>query len=348
MSEQANGLVRRTRGPAAARPRVHRQALDDEPFVLCVEANLPGLDLAFWLAENAAQVHADLDKHGAVLFRGFADGGPEGFAAAARAVSPDLLGYLERAAPRVEVADHVFTSTEFPADQWIPLHHEMSYSHNWPSRLYFYCAQPPATGGATPLASERRVFPRIPGEIKDRFTRHGVRYVRNFSSELDLPWQEVFQTNERAEAEAYCRAAGMRFEWLGADRLRTTAVRQAVAAHPRTGEQVWFNHAHLFHVSNLPPAVSAALLAEVGVEGLPRNAFYGNGDAIPDEIAGLIRDLYRDAALSVPWQRGDVLLVDNFLAVHGREPFSGDRRICVAMSDLYAGKPDLCTDGDTQ
>ena len=59
----------------------------------------------------------------------------------------------ERAAPRTEVANKVFTSTEFAADQPIPLHHEMSYSHNWPSRLYFYCEEPAAEGGTTPLAS---------------------------------------------------------------------------------------------------------------------------------------------------------------------------------------------------
>jgi alpha-ketoglutarate-dependent taurine dioxygenase len=28
---------------------------------------------------------------------------------------------------------------------------------------------------------------------------------------------------------------------------------------------------------------------------------------------------------------GDVLLCDNFLVMHGRQPFSGDRKIVVAM-----------------
>jgi alpha-ketoglutarate-dependent taurine dioxygenase len=203
--------------------------------------------------------------------------------------------------------------------------------------LYFYCDIPPAQGGATPLASERHVYPRIPSSIRERFVRHGVCYVRNYGPDLDLPWQEVFQTTDRAEVEAYCRASAMEFEWLGGGKLRTRAVRQAVTRHPRTREPVWFNHAHIFHVSNLPAEVSAALIREFGTEGLPRNAYYGDGGAIPDDVAEFIRELYRTSAISFPWRQGDVLAVDNFIATHGREPFQGERRVLVAMSDRHVG-----------
>jgi alpha-ketoglutarate-dependent taurine dioxygenase len=304
-------------------------------FLLLVEAAAPGESLDAWITQRRDAVLADLDRHGALLFRGFAVDDPETFGRAARAVSPQLLGYLERAAPRTEVADRVFTSTELSEDQWIPFHHEMSYSHNWPSLLYFYCEVPPGTGGATPVASEREVLPRIPAEVRERFERHGVRYVRNYGPDIDMPWQEVFQTTDRAEVEAYCQESRTEFAWTGADGLRTTAVRQAVARHPRTGETVWFNHAHLFHLSNLPAEVAEVLVEEYGVEGLPRNAYYGDGAPIEDEVVELIRELYRQAAVAVPWQRADVLVVDNFLATHAREPFRGDRRILVAMSDLY-------------
>jgi hypothetical protein len=39
-------------------------------------------------------------------------------------------------------------------------------------------------------------------------------------------------------------------------------------------------------------------------------------------------------AHSFNWQRGDVMVVDNVLATHGREPFTGERRILVAMSGV--------------
>ncbi|MEF3112295.1 TauD/TfdA family dioxygenase [Streptomyces chrestomyceticus] len=332
------GPRRRRAGAGPATELVRSRPLHEEPFLLRVDAAVEGLELDRWIAGHHDRVTADLDRYGAVLFRGFAVDGPEAFGRAARAVSPDLLDYLERAAPRTEVADKVFTSTEFNEDQWIPFHHEMSYSHNWPSRLYFYCDLPSADRGATPVASERAVLPKIPAEVRERFERHGVLYVRNYGPDLDLPWQEVFQTTDRAEVEAYCRASRTEFTWTGRDGLRTRSVRQATARHPRTGETAWFNHAHLFHVSNLPPEVAAALTGEFGTEGLPRNAYYGDGAPIEDDVAEMIRGLYREAAVSFPWERGDVLVVDNFLATHAREPFSGDRRILVAMSDLHVNR----------
>ncbi|MEM8240089.1 TauD/TfdA family dioxygenase, partial [Morganella morganii subsp. sibonii] len=91
-------------------------------------------------------------RHGGILFRGFAVDGAEGFSQAVQSFSPNMLDYLERAAARQEVAHRVFTSTEFSPDGWIPPHHEMSYSHNWPSYIHFYCQTPPATQGRTPLA----------------------------------------------------------------------------------------------------------------------------------------------------------------------------------------------------
>ncbi|GLU50150.1 TauD/TfdA family dioxygenase [Nocardiopsis ansamitocini] len=312
--------------------------LHDEPFLLRVNGGGAEERLDAWIAARREWVISQLNTYGAVLFRGFSVNGPEEFGRAARALSPELLDYLERAAPRIEVADRVFTSTEFAQDQWIPFHHEMSYSHNWPSRLYFYCDVPPATGGATPVASERAVLPQIPQSIRQRFEERGVRYVRNYGPHIDLPWQEAFQTTDRAEAEEYCRRAGTEFSWVGNDGLRTTSVRQAVSAHPVTGEAVWFNHAHLFHVSNLPAEISSMLVEEFGFEGLPRNAYYGDGEPIEDEVVDLIRELYRDAAVSYDWERGDVLVVDNFLAAHAREPFTGKRRILVAMSDLHTNR----------
>ncbi|MBT2440924.1 TauD/TfdA family dioxygenase [Streptomyces sp. ISL-36] len=318
--------------------RVTAAPVDPEPFLLRIEAAEPGLRLDHWISAHHARLTDELERHGALLFRGFALESPADFGAAARAFSPDLLDYLERAAPRTEIVDKVFTSTELSEDQWIAFHHEMSYSHNWPGRLYFYGDRPSATGGATPVASERAVLPKIPAELRERFQRHGVTYVRNYSPDLDIPWQVVFQTEDRAEVEAYCRASRTDFEWIGRDGLRTRAVRQAVSRHPRTGETVWFNHAHLWHISTLPTEVAAYLLDEYGPEGVPRNAFYGDGSPIEDDAVELIGRLYEEAAVSLPWQRGDMLVVDNFLATHAREPFSGDRRILVAMSDLHVNR----------
>jgi alpha-ketoglutarate-dependent taurine dioxygenase len=307
-------------------------------FPLVVEPNAEAVDLVSWAAGQREWVEAELLRHGALLFRGFDLDSQERFEQFARAVAPDLLDYFERAAPRVEVGKNIYTSTEYPAEHAIPLHHEMSYSHNWPTKIWFYCAQPAAEGGATPVASDREVFGLIDPAVRRRFVEKKVMYVRNYGEGLDLSWREAFQTDDRAAVEGYCRAARMTCEWREGDRLRTRAVRQVVATHPRTGETLWFNHAHMFHISNVEPEVREALLAEFREDELPRNAFYGDGSPIESSVLEEIRGVYDRAAVRFAWRRGDVLLLDNFLASHGREPFRGPRKILVAMAELYTNE----------
>jgi alpha-ketoglutarate-dependent taurine dioxygenase len=280
-------------------------------------------------------LEGQLLEHGALLFRGFDISSVEQFREVAGLLADELLDYSERAAPRNEVAKSIYSSTEFPADQPIPLHHEMSYSRNWPAKLWFYCAQAPASGGRTPIANDRKVLPRIDPAIRRRFEEKKVMFVRNYGEGVDLPWQEAFQTGDRSKVEAYCHNARMTCEWKGADRLRTRTIRPATVVHPKTGETVWFNHAHMFHVSNLAPAVREALLAEFPEEGLPRNAFYGDGSPIESSVLDEIRGIYEEVALRFEWQPGDLVMLDNVLTSHGREPFTGPRKILVAMGDLF-------------
>lgn len=341
MSEKENAAFARfpnTRRAVRVTPRTMVQAGYFDPdrrFPLVLSPTIDALDLVAWVTANREDIERQLLKHGAVLFRGFDLRSPQQFGMFARAVSPELLEYSERAAQRTEVSSKVYTSTEYPPDQPIPLHHEMSYSHNWPTKIWFFCEQPAEHGGRTPIASDREVFSLIDPRIKERFIRKHVMYVRNYGEGVDLPWQEVFQTQNRAEVEDYCRRSGMEFKWRSKDRLQTRQVRQAVVTHPVTGDIIWFNHAHMFHVSNLDPLVRKSLLAEFKEDELPRNAFYGDGTPIETSVLDEIREVYNKASVAFDWQRGDVLMLDNFLASHGREPYSGPRRILVAMAELY-------------
>jgi len=315
-------------------------------FPLVIEPAFANVNLVDWARSNRALIESMLLEHGAILFRGFnvnsighsaghSSERPLGrFEEVARAITPDLLDYSERAAPRAEVGKNIYTSTEFPADQHIPLHHEMSYSHNWPTKIWFYCAQPASRQGATPIADDRKVFKRIDPSIKKLFTEKRVMYVRNYGDGLDLTWQDVFQTSEREKVEEYCRRSHCEFEWKPGNRLRTRQVRQAVAVHPKLGETVWFNHAHMFHISNLEPHVRESLVEAFG-EDVPRNAYYGDGSSIETSVLDEIRGIYNEEAVIFTWQEGDIMLLDNFLASHGRQPFIGPRKIVVAMAEMY-------------
>jgi alpha-ketoglutarate-dependent taurine dioxygenase len=288
------------------------------------------VDLATWAATHTGLVDAWLHRAGAILFTGFGIGLDE-FARVATVLAGEALPYLERSSPRTELTPGVYTSTDYPADQPIGPHNENSYQLSFPARLVFCCVTEAGSGGATPLADCRRVLARIDPAVVAEFRRRGVRYVRTYATGVGVSWQDAFQETDPAGVDAYCEQRGIATHWEG-ERLRTVQVRPAVARHPHTGEEVWFNHAAFFHVSAHPLAIRTAMLDQFGVEGLPVNSYYGDGTAIEAETLHDIRAAYAAESVARPWRRGDVLLVDNLLAAHGREPFTGPRRIIVSMA----------------
>lgn len=313
----------------------HQQS--QPPLPLLGEPAEPHIDLAGWLASHRAQLASHLSNAGAILFRQFAISSVEAFQLVARALSGELLDYTERSTPRSTVAGKILTSTEYPADQSIQMHSEMSYTSHWPGKIWFYCLQPAQEGGITPLADNRQVYRLLDPSVRRLFEEKQVMYVRNYGEQLDLPWQEVFQTGDVAEVEAYCRQAGINFRWQG-QQLRTWQVSQAVIQHPATHDMLWFNQAHLFHSSSLDARVRASLLQVMEEDALPRTACFGDGSPIDDAIIAHIRDVYRQVTVRIPWQRGDLVLLDNMLTAHGRDPFTGPRRIVVAMAEKYSAR----------
>ena len=285
------------------------------------------------LAQLRERIEFAKTQFGGLLLRGFAPLSSAAFNSFATSFGKPLLTYEFGSTPRSRIEKGVYSSTEYPADQWIDQHNEQSYTLKWPGSIWFYCDLPAEQGGATPIADSRLVYRRLDPALRRHFSEHGVMYVRNYGNGLDLPWEQVFGTDDRTEVERYCRANHIDYEWLDdGDALRTRQVCQSEVRHPVTGDTVWFNQAHLFHVSSLPPSVREALLDVVDADRLPRNTFFGDGTPIEASMLDEIRSVYRDTMLSFPWQAADALVLDNLLMSHGRAPFSGKRRVLVAMS----------------
>ncbi|CAM5721583.1 TauD/TfdA family dioxygenase OS=Streptomyces alboniger OX=132473 GN=CP975_33860 PE=4 SV=1 [Streptomyces alboniger] len=73
----------------------------------------------------------------------------------------------------------------------------------------------------------------------------------------------------------------------------------------------------------------------LGEENLPSQTYYGDGEPIPDDVMDHLRACYRTASTRFDYRADDVLVIDNMLVSHGREPFTGPRRIAVAMAEPY-------------
>jgi alpha-ketoglutarate-dependent taurine dioxygenase len=285
-----------------------------------------------------SDIDALLLQHGGVLLRGFAVADAAAFRDFVAAAGSPLLSYEFGSTPRTQVTGGIYTSTEYPAHQTIPLHNEQSYTREWPLRICFYCAQPSQQGGETPIGDSRTIYRDMDDAIRRRFAEKELLYVRNYGNGFDVSWQKVFNTADKAAVENYCRQHDIAWEWKDDGELRTRQRCQAVARHPRTGANVWFNQAHLFHVSALGADVREVLLDAVGEENLPRNVYYGDGSPIEDTLLDSIRHTLTEHEVRFTWRAGDVLVLDNMLAAHGRAPFSGPRQVVVAMTNSYSAR----------
>jgi len=305
---------------------------DTGALPLIIRPAVKGLRLEAWAESNRDYIEGQLLKHGAILFRGFNVSGAVEFESFIKMLYGGLLEYNERSSPRSQVSGNIYTSTDYPADQSIFLHNENSYQQTWPMRLFFYSAIPAREGGETPIADCRKIFNRIPPPVRARFIEKQWMYMRNLGDGFGLPWQTVFQTEDKTQVEAHCRKNGIQVEWKSRNRLRTRAIRPAASRHPKTGEMVWFNHAAFFHVTTLEPGIRDSMLALFTEEDLPSNTYYGDGARIEPDVLESLRDAYRQETRKFLWQAGDVMMIDNMLVAHGRAPFVGERKVLVGMA----------------
>lgn len=333
-SRPVAGSARRKAISVSEQSMVKEYLLDPErglPWV--IESAVPGLNVHAWAQQHRAHIEEKVLAHGAVLFRNFGVTSIDQFNQAINVLSPGALEYMFRASPRTRVGGNIYTSTDYPANQMIFPHNEHSYSPRFPLRLFFYCHLASETGGETPLGSTRKIKELIAPHILEKFAQKNILYVRNYGDGFGLPWQSVFQTDDKKEVEEYCASVGISVEWKENDRLRTRQVGPAFVKHPKTGEHIWFNHGTFFHVSTLPASISESLTKNFSAEDLPTNTFYGDGSPIEPNVLEQLRAAYLQSLVRFKWQQGDIIFIDNILAVHGREPFTGARKIYTGMAE---------------
>ncbi|MTJ09880.1 non-ribosomal peptide synthetase [Anabaena sp. UHCC 0204] len=306
---------------------------DGKKFPLVIQPHNAEIDIISWIENNRSYLETELFKHGAILFRGFDVKSVSEFEKLAQTICPNLFAEYGDL-PRTDEGGKVYGSTPYPADKAILFHNESSHLHSFPLKIWFYCVQPADKGGETPIVDCRKAYQLLSPQLREKLAIKQLMYVRNYAEGLDVSWQNFFQTTDKQEVENYCHQAKIEFEWYNNNGLVTRQIRPALAVHPKTGEPVFFNQIQLHHISYLDTDVRKSLLSIFGESKLPRNVYFGDGTPITEAEIAEINAVYQQAQTSFPWQKGDIIMLDNMLTAHARNPYWGERKIVVAMAEM--------------
>src|SRR5689334_17354032 len=151
-----------------------------------------------WAAAHRDAVRSVVIEHGAVLVRGLGLREAAEVTAVFRALaSAGLMTEREAFAERQTYAEGVYSSSKWPPNQPMCMHHELSYRLEFPGLMEFACLTAPTTGGVTGVADSTAALDALPGALVERFEREGWTLVRNYNEEIGASVAEAFGTDDR-------------------------------------------------------------------------------------------------------------------------------------------------------
>lgn len=320
----------------------------DFPAFITPATHLDQSSTLNFLISHKDTIHALLLKHGALVFRGFPVANAKDFSNFIKSLQlGNFVNYIGGDSPRDLVEGQVYTSTEAPPSLHIPLHQELSFVKNSPKHIYFYCEIAPQKDGETIIADARQVYKKLDPLLKERFEHRGLTYVSHYYHKSKImefinrfqrshkSWTEVFETESKDEVEEKCKLNEFIFRWFQNDWLQIKQHRPAALEHPLTKERVWFNQAHLYDFNPRLLGLHrylAAKLFYMRPETRLHEIYFSDGGPVARKDLYHILDVLEQNTVKFPWHAGDVMVLDNILAMHGRAPFQGKRRVLTALT----------------
>jgi len=291
-------------------------------------------NLIHYIIKDYEKVNILLMYYGAILFRGFNINTVNDFEYLVSSLPISNLAYIGGDSPRTKLSKKVYTSTEYPADQSIALHNEMSFSNNYPKYLFFYCELPSSQGGETPLADNRELYKQLPASLIQKYQQKKLKYVMNLHSGYGIgkSWQDVFETDSRDELETILNRRGVTYSWKN-ENLKIIEIVQPVINHPKTKEWIFFSQAHQWHPSNLDYDTYESLIEMITETDFYHYVCYADDEPLDKEELELTRKIIDNIKIINPWKKGDFLFIDNLLCMHGRNPFKGERKIRLSLAN---------------
>ncbi len=284
-----------------------------------------------WIDRHRDELREELSASGAILFRGFPLTTPEDFDRFIQAFGFANFRYEESLSNAVRVVrtERVFSANEAPAEVQIHLHHEMAQTPVFPGKLFFFCEIAAETGGATPLCRSDLLFERLSQEVPQFAAdceQKGLKYTNVMpgdddpSSGMGRRWQSTFSAESREDAERRMRELGYSWEWLDDGCLRATTPVLPAVWELGPGRKSFFNQ-----------LIAAACGWKDSRNDPSRAITFGDGGPLDHEAVLRAVELSQPFTFDVPWQAGDVALVDNMITMHARRPFTGTRKVWASL-----------------
>jgi len=345
-------------GPGEEFPAVFRLAHSVAAEPTPAQDNTPEINVSS-IPDAAAALRrlldAKLPQHGALVVKGLPLESASDFSALLHATGMDLKDYVGGVTSRSLLAPKVMPASAEPAAVDMDLHNDGAYRPSPPERIILWCQVPPVSGGQALIADAREVLRRLrrdaPGHLA-ALERRKVRY-EHFLPSMDASvggrigsWEEALAKgcnessgcNSRITAEDILSQSGYDFKWSPAG-LHKYVTTPPLRRHPVTGEETWMNQVSAMHCTvfaNHPTFpelhiddTDGAPCLDVGSR--PYHTTFGDGQEFPRELVHAVRKAQWESAVSFDFQPGDVLVLDNFLAMHGRLSFTPPRELFISL-----------------
>ncbi|SMC29903.1 Taurine dioxygenase, alpha-ketoglutarate-dependent [Andreprevotia lacus DSM 23236] len=250
------------------------------------------------------QALASVQQHGALLLRGFA-GDLATFERFTQTVAARFIHNGNDS--RESLGDEGKTRSVTPGSNFVGPHSEFSYMPFRPDVLFFYCTRPASDGGASLLWDGIRLWDQMPESSKALFMNRSIRYQYR---QVELPFfAQFFGTND-------------------ADTILAALQSVPGAVCTRHGEHIDFEY-------NVPAqvyrSIDGAQAFSNSIAVFPQTGF-DDASLLDPAIRADLLDIALRNTVSIDLQAGDVLIVDNWRAMHGRGAFDDpQRQICIRM-----------------
>ena len=262
--------------------------------------------------EDPAQLDRDeviqlYKQYGAILFRGFAFNGEQGFRTFTERFGQDF--FIHPSENRSMVGDDTVQTVDYGADP-ITVHGEFSYLP-YPLRPeigWFYCVRPTQTGGRTTICDGTQIPEHISAEARQLLEGRRLRFRMRFQQDI---WTRFFQTSSVEEVLQLLKQHSIEDSFRMADDILYLDHRAPALKAPRFSDKAAFVNNVIFYYDRDEPSM----------------AVFEEDEQLSDPLIDELTRVAAGLTAEVSWQKDDLLMFDNTRMLHGRRRLLDDQRI---------------------